>query len=161
MHIHTSNRYNVTVNAFNHVSSDARSVITVVKEWYCYQPNITFAENLTNTANPLQFMKSVDFFIRPTSVAIDCMKSYNQSSTVWQIRGGDSQPDMDALHHPSRYLPYGEYTIDFTVELVGVEDEYYDMETIYIEIIPTPLYVSINGKCNGECISNWFSISLF
>ena len=144
----TFNIYNVTVYAFNHVSSDRRSTIAIVKEWYCYRPNITFAENLTDSSNPLQFMRSQDFYIRPT-VQIDCMKSYNQSSTEWHVRRGptlvDTLENVVAFHHPIRHLPYGVYTIDFTVEMEGAA-EYFDRKTIYVEIIPTPLFASVNGK---------------
>ena len=54
--------YTVSVYAFNHVSNQTLQTTTVVKEWYCYTPNITFEDNVTDANNIPQFYKSIEFY---------------------------------------------------------------------------------------------------
>ena len=143
--------YTVSVDAYNHVSSQTQQTTTVVKEWYCYTPNITFSDNITDADHPLQFYKSLEFSISPAEVEVDCMKSYNQSSYSWEIRPrGTSSVYATAndvsFYHPPRMneLPYGEYEAVLTVAMTGFE-HVRDVERAYIEITATPLIVALTN----------------
>ena len=147
--------YDVSVYAFNHVSNQTMHTTTVVKPWYCFTPNITFAENLTDTETLTAFYKSIAFDITPAELEIDCMKSYNQSVFSWKVRQRDATEvsfnvttaGVSSFHHPVRMeeLPYGQYEIELFVAMTNFE-EYNNSALAYFEIIPTPLIVSINGR---------------
>ena len=149
----TFNSYTVSVYAFNHISNQTLLTTTVVKEWYCYTPNITFSDNLTDVNNPLQFYKSLEFSIVPLEVDVDCMKSYNQSTDHWEVRqlGTDmvnaTADDVRFFYHPVRMseLPYGQYEADLSVAMTGFEN-ITTVATVYFEITATPLMVSVNSK---------------
>ena len=151
--------YTVTVDAFNHASSQSMQTTTVVKEWYCYTPAITFNDIFTDVSNIQQFYKSADFSIAPTSVNVDCMKSSNQSVDHWEVRplGGGAvlatANDVRLFHHPVRMpeLHYGQYEANFSVTMSPFDpatppENVSASMVVYFEIIATPLEVSINGK---------------
>ena len=144
--------YTVSAYAFNHVSNQTLQTTTVVKEWYCYTPNITFDDNVTDINNIPQFYKSIEFYINPVEIEVDCMKSFNQSTDRWQVRPlGTSTvyataDDVRFFYHPVRMneLPYGEYEADLSIAMTGFEHVSAEAR-IYFEITATPLIVSING----------------
>ena len=137
----------------------------MVKEWYCYTPNITFDDNVTDINNIPQFYKSIEFYINPVEIEVDCMKSFNQSTDRWQVRPlGTSNvyataDDVRFFYHPVRMseLPYGEYEADLSIAMAGFE-HVYNEATVYFEITATPLIVSINGACQPR-LSHCFELS--
>ena len=147
----TWDTYKVNVFAFNHVSEDSVSTSAVVEEWYCYTPNITFSDNFTDPENPMKFMKSTEFSIKPVTIEIDCMKSLNRSEIVLNIyRVSDKQSavlsfvNISSFNHSARQLPYGEYIVSLSVIMLGVPSVFRTSQA-YFEVTKTPLDVSIKG----------------
>ena len=157
----TWDRYTVSVFAFNYVSEDAVSTIAVVKDWYCYVPNITFSDNFTDPQDPVKFMKSTEFTILPVTIEIDCMKSLNRSETVLNIYNINNKQsavlsiaNVTSFNHSVRQLSYGEYIVSFNVIMLGVPSVF-RTEEAYFEVIKTPLDISIKGMllCANEVLS--------
>ena len=149
----TWDNHKVTVNAFNHVSNDTLTTVSVVREWYCNKPIIDFTDNYTDISHPIQFMKSWDFIIPASRVLIDCMKSLNRSESNLKVYSlgnpvpvhEEMLPNAIEFHHPPLLLDYGTYKIDIYMEMFEVP--YVNTTTtLHIEIIPTPLVIKIDSK---------------
>ena len=145
----TWNVYTVTVDGFNHVSDVTTQTQAIIKDWYCFSPNITYNDTLTDPTNRPQFMKSAVFILQPDNIAIDCMKSVNRSFSLLQVFNSDdvvvfSVENETQFSYAPRQLPYGLYSLRLNLWMLGVT-QYSDEATIDFEIIKTPLVINIAG----------------
>lgn len=146
----TWNVYPVSVYAFNHITNDTINTTAVIKDWYCYSPNITYNESLINLVNIPQFMKSITFSIAPIDIEINCMKSLNKSQSLLVVYDNSntvvySEANMTEFSYTPRMFPYGMYRLVLRISMLGVE-QYFDEVGVSFEIIKTPLVVNIAGK---------------
>ena len=153
-------KYNVTVFAYNHVSTDTLTTEAEVLDWPCIPPNISFPGNFSELDNPMIINKSVSFTINP-EVVIDCMKTA-KFTNLWElyVTGAPtpmviSGSDVRWVYRPepyqqqSRLLPYGSYSLVYTASMFNVTPEQISSSVTYIEIVPTPLEAGFIEGNNG------------
>ena len=149
----TWGNFTIVVSAFNHVSTDYASVRTVVKDWYCNKPIMSYPRNYTNISSFAQFRRGEDFSVKPDVLIIDCMKSLNRTKStldIYKLHDGIEEKVLTLFNetefnHFPRMLDIGKYVIKVHIAMHGSID-FSDTTEFYIEIIPTPLVVDIQGK---------------
>ncbi len=147
----------VTVFAFNHVSNDSATTIATVRDWYCYQPNITLNATYTVDSHPLQHMKSVQLYIKSV-LSVDCMKTsvVDHMWTVFTVASSSTplltQTGDQWFDYQPRDLPYGQYQINYTISMHNIlSTTQYEMA--YLEIIKSPLKLVLKGQGSIENIT--------
>ena len=141
--------YTVTVFAYNDVSNDTITTRAIVWEWICLTPNITVSPvNNTDESNPMVWMRSEYFEI---DMIVDHHCFYTPYTDDWwtftdTATGAEvlSLTDEKRFIHNPRTLPYGLYRMDFKTQMHNIPEKN-NMEIAFLEIIKTPLNVSIAG----------------
>ena len=141
--------YTVTVFAYNDVSNDTITTRATVWEWICLTPNVTVSPvNNTDESNPMVWMRSEYFEI---DMIVDHHCFYTPYTDDWWIftdtaTGAEvlSLTDEKRFIHNPRTLPYGLYRMDFKTQMHNIPEKN-NMEIAFLQIIKTPLNVSIAG----------------
>ncbi len=148
--------YTATVYAFNHVSNDTLQVVSIIRDWPCERPIVSFH------SRSFEILRSESFELT-SNVTVNCTKT-TQFNATWEILvKGDQDPiievsgfEREQFAINSRSLGYGLYDIIYTVALFSSHpvlrvDGMETVATLELEVTKTPLVVGIvNGPDHGS-----------
>ena len=157
--------YVAKIFAYNHVSNDSLSVKTIVLDWPCEFPNITYFPE-SSVYSPVTFMRSLPLTIQPKYI-IDCMKTsiYHTNWTMYRLTGDQAIlhesvkiPQLPSINLPGRTFPYGSFRLDYNISMYKVAGVF-SIESVFITVEKTPLEAAIKGG-NKETIGWGRSIEI-
>ncbi len=151
--------YNVTVYAFNHVSNHTLELVTIVNDWPCEKPILSFPSHYGSSFTIMR-SKSLELV---SNVTVNCTKS-SMVNLTWEVfKRNDPQLmaelsayETNELVIDRRTLEYGSYDIKYTAALFSLHpvlsvEGMETIETFQLEVTKTPLVVGIvNGEVHGS-----------
>ena len=144
-------QYFPSVYSFNHITSDIVVARTVVLDWPCEFPNVTFFSN-SSKANPHIYMRSVAIPIRPEFI-IDCMKT-QRYYTKWSAYSVslDRETEVPLLNVPAipntdippQTFEYGLVRVQWNISMDNVIGMW-TINSTFFKIVKSPLKVGMVG----------------
>ncbi len=157
--------YNVTVYAFNHVSNDTLQVVSIISDWPCERPILSFP------SQSFTIMRSESLPLT-SNVTVNCTKTTHFNAT-WEIHiRGEQDPiaeisgfEREQFTISPRTLAYGLYDIIYTAALFSSHpvlrvDGMETVAALELEVTNTPLVVGIvNGPDHGSAWNKTVTIN--
>ncbi len=151
--------YVVTVFAFNHVSNHTLEDVTIVNDWPCEKPIMSFPSHYGSSFTIMR-SKSLELL---SNVTLNCTKT-SMVNLTWEVFKRDdpqvtaelSAYDTNEFTIERLTLDYGSYDIKYTAALftlhpVLLVDGMETIQTFQLEVIKTPLVVGIvHGEVHGS-----------